>query len=196
MQRTVGYLLDRLGTPLVSYLAVTPNKMDAWMWAEPSTGPTPEQERRVRCAYQAWKILERWKRDDATKAWFADFDPVLGSSPVDRIRSDEFDVVISAAKRAADLELVRYAERGDPVVIYDVMREAANRCAAAYVARITRDPDEHAIDQVRRVWSYAEGIDPRDALAQLRATDLLYDLRGRLVAGEDPDLDELFESDT
>lgn len=187
MQRIVSYLLDRLGTPLVSYLAVTSNKMEAWRWAEPSSGPSPTQARRVRYAYRAWKILERWKRDEDTKSWFEDVDPLLGGTPADLIRADKFDLVISAAKHAADLELVTYADRGDPVVIYDVMREAANRCAAAYLGRISDDPDERAIERVRRVWSFASEIDPRDAVAQLRATDLLYELRDRVAEGDDPD---------
>lgn len=59
----------------------------------------------------------------------------------------------------------------DPVVVYDMMREAANRLCAFYARQVTAgglgDP---AIGEIRAVWAEVNAVDTRDLEAQRAAT--------------------------
>jgi hypothetical protein len=60
----------------------------------------------------------------------------------------------------------------DPVVVYDVMREAANRLVGFYATQVTvggmSDP---AIQKMREVRAMALAVDPRDMAVQKSATE-------------------------
>jgi hypothetical protein len=103
LQRNVAFLLDRLGTPLVSYLAGATSPMDSWAWAEPGAAPTHEQAKRIQCAHRCWGLVSSGNSNanwEAGKRWFEAVEPQLGSSPADAIRRDDLAAVIQAAERA------------------------------------------------------------------------------------------------
>lgn len=59
----------------------------------------------------------------------------------------------------------------DPVAVYDIMRETANRWMAIYAARVTvgglEDP---AVQAIIGILDKVDAVDSRDLGAQLRAT--------------------------
>ncbi|MET4705169.1 hypothetical protein ABIB54_002666 [Frigoribacterium sp. UYMn621] len=68
----------------------------------------------------------------------------------------------------------------DPVVVYDVMREAANRLVGVYAQRATvGGTDDPAIQSISAIYDEVEAIDPNDLAAQEAATG---DFRARYAA--------------
>ena len=60
----------------------------------------------------------------------------------------------------------------DPVVIYNVMRDAARHVMAVYASQVTiggiEDP---SIQKLRAIMLEAEAVDPHDEDAQIKATE-------------------------
>lgn len=70
---------------------------------------------------------------------------------------------------------IRLPETDDPVVVYDLMREAANRLVAEYAAQRTdAGLPAAARDEIRRIRQQVASVDPEDMDAQRRLTDELW----------------------
>ncbi len=75
----------------------------------------------------------------------------------------------------------------DPVVLYDVMREAGSRLCAFYIARRREEgPDDVTTDKLRAISAWVQATDPHDTAAQRLAYVRLVELRAALTAAEDP----------
>lgn len=62
----------------------------------------------------------------------------------------------------------------DPVVVYDILREAANRLCAYYAERVTKGGlEDPAIEAIRRIRSRVRAVPLSDMQSQLDLTDAL-----------------------
>ena len=75
----------------------------------------------------------------------------------------------------------------DPVVVYDVLRESANRLASIYAERVTvgglEDP---AVLAIIAILDEADAVDSRNTDAQLEATDAFRQMYAAIRAAADP----------
>ena len=72
----------------------------------------------------------------------------------------------------------------DPVVVYDIMREAANRVCSIYAERVTTGTvEDPAVEQIRAIWAEADSVDTHDQQAQRLATDKFNERYETLLAG-------------
>jgi hypothetical protein len=71
----------------------------------------------------------------------------------------------------------------DPVAVYDVMRDTANRVVAVYASRVTvggvADP---AVQAISDFWAEVDAVDARDLAAQKIATTMFRKRFEALVA--------------
>jgi hypothetical protein len=66
---------------------------------------------------------------------------------------------------------VRLHETSDPVVVYDLMREAANRLIARYAGRRTAEGLAASdIAEIRAIRAHVAAVNPADVEAQRRVT--------------------------
>jgi len=68
------------------------------------------------------------------------------------------------------MKLMKANVAEDPVVIYDTMREAANRLVSVYAERVTfGGMDDPAIQEIRAIRAQTLAVDTRDIAAQKKA---------------------------
>lgn len=97
----VDFLRDHLGTALVALMtdvdARTVNR-----WANGEATPRDAAERRVRAAYQVFRLLEPHEASPTIRAWFIGMNPQLDdSSPIEVLAADRYRDAMAAARAFA-----------------------------------------------------------------------------------------------
>lgn len=109
------------------------------------------------------------------------FDPDFRGRPP--VPSTAFGkIVLDSAVHGEDATLRPERTPSDPVVVYDVMREAANRVVGVLAARVTiggtADP---AVAAISEICDEVDEVDPLDVPAQVAATEYFRQRRQELI---------------
>jgi len=96
-----SFLREHLGAPLVAIMAdVDVRTVNRWAIGEVS--PRDAAERRIRAAYQVFRLLEAHEAAPTIRAWFIGMNPQLDDlSPAEVIASDQYRDVMPAARAFA-----------------------------------------------------------------------------------------------
>lgn len=100
IRETVRCLNNALGPTLVAALSGARDRTISPSW-ESKDGPLPDAaaSERLRCANEAWKLIEASEGPDVARLWFLGANPWLGDeSPVTAIREGRFRQAEIAAK--------------------------------------------------------------------------------------------------
>jgi hypothetical protein len=96
-----AFLRDHLGAPLVALMAdVDVRTVNRWTSGE--VNPRDAAERRIRAAYQVFRLLEGCESARIIRAWFMGMNPQLDDlSTIEVIADDQCRDVMSAARAFA-----------------------------------------------------------------------------------------------
>jgi hypothetical protein len=100
----VVFLRGHLGGPLTALLAGVDSRTIA-RWATDEMPPRETAEKRLRSAYQVFRLLEVVEASPTIRAWFMGMNPQLDDlSPAEAIAKDQYREVMSAARAFASGE--------------------------------------------------------------------------------------------
>lgn len=100
-QEIAEFMREHLGAALVALLAdVDVRSVNRWATGE--TPPRDAAERRLRAAYQIFRLLEAHEAAATIRAWFMGMNPQLDDrSPAEAIAADEHREALAAARAFA-----------------------------------------------------------------------------------------------
>jgi hypothetical protein len=92
VHEVVARLNAALGATLVTGLAGGADPFIVQSWSLPAgPPPDPQQEQRLRFAFDQWQTIAGAEGEDVARHWFVSSNPWLqGDTPVDAIRDDGF----------------------------------------------------------------------------------------------------------
>lgn len=94
-----GYLQEVLGQKLVAYMAGVEDVKAVGQWAAGKRSPHPDNERRLRAAFQIFHMLQEAESPHTVRAWLIGLNPQLDDrSPATLIREDSTRDVLVAVK--------------------------------------------------------------------------------------------------
>jgi len=97
----VSFLRDHLGASLVAFIAGADTR-NVHRWASGEVTPREGAERRIRAAYQVYKLLEPHEAPQTIRAWFMGMNPQLDDeSPAEAIAGDRGRDAMVAARAFA-----------------------------------------------------------------------------------------------
>jgi hypothetical protein len=97
----VSFLRDHLGASLVAFMAGAETR-NVIRWANGEVTPRDVAERRLRAAYQVYKLLEPHEAPQTIRAWFMGMNPQLDdASPAEVIVGDRGRDAMVAARAFA-----------------------------------------------------------------------------------------------
>lgn len=92
-----------LGPTLVSALAGAVHPQHARAWAKGAFAPDTKVAQRIHAGYDVWQKMVEAEGEVVARAWFVGANPWLGGdSPVNALRSGQFDQVEIAAKTLSE----------------------------------------------------------------------------------------------
>lgn len=98
MTEIAAFLREHLGAPLVALMADV-DVRTVNRWANGEVSPPDAAERRIRAAYQVFRLLEACEAEPTIRAWFIGMNPQLDDlSPAEVIASDQYREAMSAAR--------------------------------------------------------------------------------------------------
>lgn len=94
----VKFLKEHLGTKLLALtVGVSPKTIDRWDKGQNTIGP--EQERKIRAAFQVFQLLKSVEASPTIRAWFMGMNPQLDDlSPAEAIADGQLREVLAAAR--------------------------------------------------------------------------------------------------
>lgn len=96
-----AFLRDHLGVQLTALLADV-DVRTVNRWAADEGSPRETAEKRIRAAYQVFRLLEGFEASPTIRAWFMGMNPQLDDlSPTEAIANDQYRDVMSAARAFA-----------------------------------------------------------------------------------------------
>jgi len=96
-----AFLREHLGAPLVALMADV-DVRNVSRWADGNAAPRDTAERRLRAAYQVYRLLEAYEAAPTIRAWFMGMNPQLDDlSPAEVIAADQYREALSAARAFA-----------------------------------------------------------------------------------------------
>lgn len=94
----VRTLQEVLGQRLVAHIAGLRDVKAVGDWARGDRAPRSTAERRLRAAFQTFRILAEVESEHTVRAWFIGANPQLEEeAPADALRNDQFRNVLTAA---------------------------------------------------------------------------------------------------
>ena len=97
----VLFLKEHLGASLVGFIAGADTR-NVNRWANSEVTPREAAQRRVRAAYQVYKLLEPYEAPQTIRAWFMGMNPQLDdASPAEVIAGDRSRDALVAARAFA-----------------------------------------------------------------------------------------------
>lgn len=97
----VAFLKEHLGASLVAFMADV-DARTVNRWANGDVTPREAAERRVRAAYQVYRVLEPHEAPQTIRAWFIGMNPQLDdSSPAEVVAQDKHRDAMAAARAFA-----------------------------------------------------------------------------------------------
>lgn len=94
----VRWLQDVLGQPLVALIAGVRNPRLVEKWAKGKCSPEPQEEQRLRHAFEVTQLLLQGGDADTIRAWFVGMNPELDDHPPALVLADDPDEVLLAAR--------------------------------------------------------------------------------------------------
>lgn len=95
------FLRDHLGVQLTALLTDA-DVRTVNRWAADEGSPRETAEKRLRAAYQVFRLLEGFEASPTIRAWFMGMNPQLDDlSPAEAIANDQYRDVMSAARAFA-----------------------------------------------------------------------------------------------
>lgn len=96
-----AFLRDHLGVQLTALLTDA-DVRTVNRWAADEGSPRETAEKRLRAAYQVFRLLEGFEASATIRAWFMGMNPQLDDlSPTEAIANDQYRDVMSAARAFA-----------------------------------------------------------------------------------------------
>ena len=93
------FLQENLGQRLTALIAGVSDPKGVGRWATKKNLPQPAIERRLRCAFQVFHLVQSVESPHTVRAWFIGVNPQLEDiSPAEAIGEDKFRDVMAAAR--------------------------------------------------------------------------------------------------
>lgn len=93
------FLKETLGSKLVAFMTGVADQKAVGRWARGERAPRDDHEKRLRAAFQIFRLLQAEVSDHTVRAWFAGLNPQLDNeSPAEAIREGRTKDALIAAE--------------------------------------------------------------------------------------------------